>query len=251
MDTCSRCHGDGCEPGTRPDRCPQCHGTGMETVSTGPFMMRSTCRRCQGKGSWVQDPCKECRGSGLTRQRQKTVVPVPAGVEDGQTVRMAVGKREVFITFRVAKSDYFRRQGPDVHTDAVVSLAQAALGGTIRVQGIHEDLNVQVPPGTASHTRMRIAGKGIQKASGFGYGDHYIHVKVAVPKSLGNKQRALLQAYAELERDTPGTVHGFTYDKQGNKVIMEDADGRVAEIREALEEDSSSNGRGEPEGNAG
>ncbi len=143
-DTCARCRGDGCEPGTSPERCPQCHGTGMETVTTGPFMMRSTCRRCHGKGSWVKDPCKECRGSGLTRQRKKTVVPVPPGIEDGQTVRMAVGKREVFVTFRVAKSDYFRRQGADVHTDATVSLAQAALGGTIRVQGIHEDLNVQV-----------------------------------------------------------------------------------------------------------
>ena len=145
LDTCARCGGDGCEPGTKPERCPQCHGTGMETVSTGPFMMRTTCRRCHGKGTVTRDPCRECRGTGLTRQRQKTVVPVPPGIEDGQTVRMAVGgKREVFVTFRVARSDYFRRQGADVHTDAAVSLAQAALGGTIRVQGVHEDLNVQV-----------------------------------------------------------------------------------------------------------
>lgn len=86
----------------------------------------------------------ECRGTGQTRQRQKTIVPVPPGIEDGQTVRMAVGRKEVFVTFSVAKSDYFRRQGSDVHTDARISLAQALLGGTIRVLGIHEDLNVKV-----------------------------------------------------------------------------------------------------------
>jgi DnaJ family protein A protein 3 len=138
-DTCSSCGGDGAKPGTKPERCPQCHGTGMETISTGPFMMRSTCRRCHGRGtwmfnistfitatfepcvncsfhadlfssgSWVKDPCGDCRGSGQTRQRKTAVVPVPAGVEDGQTVRVAVGRREVFVTFKVAKSDYFKR----------------------------------------------------------------------------------------------------------------------------------------------
>ena len=106
----------------------------METVSNGPFMMRSTCRRCSGQGSWNKNPCGECRGAGQTNQRQKITVPVPAGIEDGQTVRMPVGSKEVFITFSVERSDYFTRKGADVHTDANISLAQAALGGTIRVQ---------------------------------------------------------------------------------------------------------------------
>ena len=106
----------------------------METVTTGPFLMRSTCRRCHGKGSWNRHPCKECAGAGQTKQRHTVRVPVPAGIEDGQTVRMAVGSKEIFITFHVAPSDYFKRKGADVHTDAKVSLAQAALGGAIRVQ---------------------------------------------------------------------------------------------------------------------
>jgi DnaJ family protein A protein 3 len=96
----------------------------METVTTGPFMMRSTCRRCHGKGTWNKSPCKDCRGAGQTKQRKKITVPVPAGIEDGQTVRMAVGSKEVFITFRVESSDYFKRQGADIHTDAKISLAQ-------------------------------------------------------------------------------------------------------------------------------
>ena len=221
-------------------RCPQCSGTGMETVSTGPFLMRSTCRRCHGKGFWNKHPCKECGGEGQTKQHHRVKVPVPAGIEDGQTVRMAVGSREVFITFSVAPSDYFRRQGADVHTDAKISLAQAALGGAIRVQGINEDLNVQIPSGTTSHTRIRMAGKGIKKVSGYGYGDHYLHIRIEPPKSLTEKQRALLQAYAEMEGDTPGTISGLTYTKQGGKCVMEDPDGLVADLRDALSDSNQS-----------
>ena len=192
-----------------------------------------------GKGTIVKNPCTECRGKGVTTKRQKITVPVPAGIEDGQTVRMPVGNREVFITFRVEKSNYFTRKGADVYTDATVSLAQAALGGSVRVQGIYEDLNVQIPPGTMSHTRMRMSGKGIKKVSGFGNGDHYIDIKIKAPKKLDPKQLALLQAYAEVESDTPGTIRGLSYAVGGKKVVMEDKDGLVADIREALEDEES------------
>ena len=190
-----------------------------------------------GKGTTIKNPCTECRGKGVTQKRQKITVPVPAGIEDGQTVRMPVGNREVFITFRVEKSNYFTRKGADVYTEAAISLAQAALGGSVRVQGIYEDLNVQIPPGTVSHTRMRMSGKGIKKVSGFGNGDHYIDIKIKAPKKLDPKQMALLQAYAEIESDTPGTVRGLSYAIGGKKVVMEDKDGLVADIREALEDD--------------
>ena len=158
---------------------------------------------------------------------------------------MAVGKKEIFINFRVAKSNYFRRQGSDVHTDAKISLSQAVLGGMIRVKGIREDLNVHIPPGTGSHSRLMLKAKGISKPSGYGVGDHYVHVKIEAPKTLTEKQRALLQAYAELESDTPGTVDGFTYKKQGQKVVMEDPEGLVADIREALDREDDDKTRRE------
>jgi len=239
MDTCKKCHGNGAEPGSKPERCPSCNGTGMETVSNGPFMMRSTCRKCQGQGAWNKNPCGECRGAGQTNQRQKISVPVPAGIEDGQTVRMPVGRKEVFITFSVEKSDYFARKpgSQDVHTEANISLAQAALGGTIRCQGIYEDLNVQIPAGTASHTKMRMSGKGIKKVSGYGYGDHYITLKIKAPSGLDARQTALMKAYAEMEADTPGTITGLTYAAGGKKVVMEDKDGLVAAVRDALTEE--------------
>jgi len=239
MDTCESCKGTGSKPGTSPDRCEQCSGTGMETVSTGPFLMRSTCRRCHGKGQFNKHPCSECRGAGQTKQSKRVNVPVPAGIEDGQTVRLGVGdnrQKEIFITFRVESSDYFRRQGSDVHTDANISISQAIFGGNIRVMGIHEDLNVQIPTGSNSHTRLRMNGKGMKKVSGYGYGDHYIHIKIDVPKKLDNKQKAILQAYAEMESDTPGTVKGFTYKKDGSRVVMEDTDGFVADIKEVFDE---------------
>lgn len=148
-------------------------------------------------------------------QRKKVTVPVPAGVEDGQTIRMPVGNKEIFVTFRVEKSRYFFRDGPDVYTDAGVSLAQAVLGGTIRVEGVYEDQTIQITPGTSSHTRIRLSGKGMKRVNGIGYGDHYVNIKIMVPKQLDIKQRALLQAYAELETDTPGSIYGVTFKTDG------------------------------------
>ncbi|XP_046639160.1 protein tumorous imaginal discs, mitochondrial-like isoform X2 [Daphnia pulicaria] len=217
VDTCPKCRGSRSEPGTKAVKCPFCNGTGMETISTGPFIMRSTCRRCMGSRMHIANPCLECEGKGSTVQRKKVTVPVPAGVEDGQTVRMQVGQKEVFITFRVEKSDYFRRDGADIHTDAAITFSQAVLGGAIRVQGIYEELTVDIPKGTQSHTRIRMNGKGLRKVNGYGFGDHYIHIKIKIPVRLNEKQKNLILAYAELEEDTPGTVNGITYTKDGAK----------------------------------
>ncbi|XP_060938820.1 dnaJ homolog subfamily A member 3, mitochondrial-like [Limanda limanda] len=100
QDSCPRCNGMGREPGTMVSPCPYCNGTGVELNSTGPFLMYSTCLRCGGKGSIIITPCALCRGSGQMKKRQTVTVPVPAGVEDGQTVSMPVGKTDILITFR-------------------------------------------------------------------------------------------------------------------------------------------------------
>ncbi|KAL6422204.1 hypothetical protein ACFW04_010908 [Cataglyphis niger] len=234
IDVCPKCRGSRCELGTKPAKCHYCNGTGMETISTGPFVMSSTCRYCQGTRIHIKFPCTECQAKGQTVQRKRVTVPVPAGVEDGQTIRMPIGNKEIFVTFRVEKSRYFRRDGPDVHTEAGISLAQAVLGGTIRVEGVYEDQTIQISPGTSSHTRIRLSGKGLKKVNGVGYGDHYVTIKVIVPKKLTDKQRALLQAYAELETDTPGNIYGVTYKTDGTKESYSGPLHLVESIRIAL-----------------
>ncbi|KAM4603209.1 dnaJ homolog subfamily A member 3, mitochondrial-like isoform 2-T2 [Discoglossus pictus] len=215
-DTCQRCDGKGNEPGTKLQHCHYCNGTGMETINTGPFVMRSTCRRCGGKGSMMTNPCLSCRGSGQTKQKKTVTVPVPAGIEDGQTVRMPVGKKEIFITFRVQKSPIFRREGADIHSDLFVSIAQAILGGTARAQGLYEPINVAIPAGSQADQRIRISGKGIPRINSYGYGDHYIHLRIRVPRHLTDRQRALLLSYAEDETDVEGTVNGITNTTTGS-----------------------------------
>uniref|UniRef100_A0A4W4H9Z3 DnaJ heat shock protein family (Hsp40) member A3a n=1 Tax=Electrophorus electricus TaxID=8005 RepID=A0A4W4H9Z3_ELEEL len=240
--TCQRCDGKGHEPGSKIQHCHHCNGTGMETVNKGPFVMRSTCRRCGGRGSVVTSPCTACRGTGQTKQRRTVMVPVPAGIEDGQTVRMPVGNKEIFITFRVQKSPVFRRDGPDIHSDVSISVAQALLGGTVRAQGLYEMVNLAVsgswpqrgisftpkpfkrvlacegiPAGAQADQRIRLSGKGIPRVSSYGFGDHYIHIKIRVPKILTDRQRALITSYAEDETDVEGTVNGVATTTAGKR----------------------------------
>ncbi|XP_067944803.1 protein tumorous imaginal discs, mitochondrial-like isoform X2 [Watersipora subatra] len=209
-DTCPACNGSKHAPGKGPVTCPSCQGTGMETVTQGPFVMRTTCRKCGGSRQYIQYKCVECSGAGRTVQRKYVTVPVPAGVEDGQTVRMPVGKKEIFITFRVEKSNIFRREGADVHSDVSISISQAVLGGQLTTPGIYHDIQVKIPPGTNSHHRIRLPGKGVKRVNSYGSGDHYIHIKVEVPKKLTAKQRALILSFAEMDKSSRGSVNGVT-----------------------------------------
>ena len=131
---------------------------------------------------YIKHPCRECNGKGQTQQTKNVTINVPAGVEDGYTKRMQVGNRELYITFRVARSEYFRRDGADIHTDADITLSQAILGGTVTVNGLYEDVTLKIPPGTSSHSRIRLANKGIRRIDSYGHGDHYIQLKIRVPQ---------------------------------------------------------------------
>ncbi|XP_013414651.1 protein tumorous imaginal discs, mitochondrial-like [Lingula anatina] len=219
VEVCSTCNGSKAEPGSSPRRCHVCNGTGMETVTTGPFMMRSTCRTCRGTRMVIDKPCSACNGKGSVNMRKQVTVPVPAGVEDGQTVRMPVGQKEIFISFRVSKSQTFRRDGADVHSDTWISLSQAVLGGTVRIRGIYDSILLSIPEKTSSHTKIRLAGKGISRLNSYGYGDHYVHIKIKVPTKLTEEQKSLMLAFAETEDVGDGTINGVIHAKKGNKAV--------------------------------
>nr|AAK11223.1 tumorous imaginal discs protein Tid56-like protein short form [Mus musculus] len=205
-----------------------------ETINTGPFVMRSTCRRCGGRGSIITNPCVVCRGAGQAKQKKRVTIPVPAGVEDGQTVRMPVGKREIFVTFRVQKSPVFRRDGADIHSDLFISIAQAILGGTAKAQGLYETINVTIPAGIQTDQKIRLTGKGIPRINSYGYGDHYIHIKIRVPKRLSSRQQNLILSYAEDETDVEGTVNGVTHTSTGGRTM--DSSAGSKDRREAGED---------------
>ncbi|CAG0887397.1 unnamed protein product [Cyprideis torosa] len=233
IDVCPKCNGNRAEPGTKAVRCPNCHGTGMETISTGPFVMRSTCRQCHGTRMYIRYPCMECEGKGSTVQKRSIKVPIPAGIQDGQTIRMPVGKKEVFLTVRVSQSDYYKRDGADIHTTNAISIAQAALGGTLPVEGIYEQLYIKVPPGSSSHDRIRLTGKGLKRVNSYGQGDHYIHLKIKVPRKLTREQEALLHAFAETETGVQGTVNSVNITSTGEKKSAHSGD-KLKAIRRAL-----------------
>jgi DnaJ family protein A protein 3 len=153
----------------------------MESIQTGPFFMRTTCRACHGRRETITKKCIDCDGKGQTVQSKRVSVPVPAGVEDGQTMRINVGKQEVFITFKVASSTIFRREHEDVHSDISISISQAILGGSAKIKGIYEDHTLKIPSGTQSHQRFLLSGKGIKRVHSAGYGDHYVYIKIKVP----------------------------------------------------------------------
>lgn len=197
-DICPVCTGSRCKPGYKPIKCPYCQGTGIETISNGPFMMRSTCRVCKGSRMYIRDPCMECSGKGQTIQSRRVIVPVPAGVDDGETIKMRiVNDKEIFVTFRVAKSSYFRRDSNDVHSEATISVSEAILGGSIRIEGLYEDVTVDIEPGTSSHTRIRLPSKGIKRMDSWGRGDHYVHIKIQVPERPNARQKELIKEFAE------------------------------------------------------
>ena len=149
------------------------------------------------------------RSQGMEKVRVQ--VPIPAGIADGQTLRLSLGQgQEVFVTVRVEESDYFRREGQDVHTTASISLSQALLGGIIRVSGLKEEINLRIPAGTSSHTALTLSGRGIKHMESHSqHGDHIVHLTIKLPVRMTEEQLEIIREFALTEKDTPGTVTGM------------------------------------------
>lgn len=207
--TCEHCHGNGAEPGTPIKDCPTCQGSGtVRTAQRSMFGMvaqATLCPDCQGEGKRAEKVCTVCRGEGRTKRSRDLSVDIPAGIADGQTIRIS-GKGEapprgglagdLYVTVHVEPHATLRREGDHVHTQTTVSFAAAALGTTVKVDTLTGKSTVTVPAGTQPATRLTLAQQGFPNVQTGRKGDEVVTVNVEIPKKLSRRQRQLLEEFA-------------------------------------------------------
>lgn len=205
LEACRTCGGNGAAPGTTPKRCPQCGGAGqvqkLQNAGFARFIRVETCNKCRGTGALIDVPCKECRGSGKVRRQRKLSIRIPAGVDDGHTLRLR-GEGEVgdagtppgdlYVVVNIPEHPIFKRSESDIFVQARVNAVDAMLGTQVRVPTLYGDIMLDVPAGTQSGERFKVKGKGLPRL-GFGKGDEFVVVTVEVPRSLSGKQKELLR----------------------------------------------------------
>ncbi|MBI3966416.1 MAG: molecular chaperone DnaJ [Chloroflexi bacterium] len=207
-DTCGTCSGSGAKPESQPVRCPSCNGSGevrrAHQSIFGQFVNVLMCEKCRGEGQIVSDPCTDCHGEGRIKTTRRLRVTVPAGVEDGQQLRLSSegeagpkGGRpgNLYVLLSVAEHKEFKRQGNDILYELPVNVAQAALGFEATVPTVDgEPEKVKIPAGTQPGRILRIKGRGVPFLGSNGRGDQVLRVKVVVPTSLTDEQKKLLRA---------------------------------------------------------
>ncbi len=203
---CPRCKGRGAEPRTKITECKICGGTGrvkrMRQTILGTFSQATVCPECEGEGKKINHPCTSCGASGRIRENEEIKVRIPAGIRDGQTIRLAgrgeAGVRgaqsgDLYLKIRVKPSDYFKREGDDVKTELPISFAQAAVGGEAIVRTWNGEVKLKIPQGTQSGKILKLTGKGIPRMNGRGSGDHLVNVYIVTPERLSRREKELFQ----------------------------------------------------------
>jgi molecular chaperone DnaJ len=207
---CTNCHGSGARPGTSPKICATCNGSGVINRNQGAFGFSEPCTDCRGSGSIIEHPCAECKGTGVATRTRTINVRIPAGVEDGQRIRLAgqgeAGLRgapsgDLYVTVHVRPDKVFDRDGDDLTVTIPVSFTELALGTTLSVPTLDGKVGVRVPKGTADGRILRVRGRGVAKRGG-GNGDLLVTVKVAVPTNLDGAALNALETYATAERSS-------------------------------------------------
>ena len=208
-DPCPTCHGTGAKPGTTPQMCPKCGGKGQVVFTQQSFFgtVRNvqTCPDCGGTGKVIKDKCPDCHGTGYISSRKTIKVSIPAGIDNGQCVRIQ-GKGEpgtnggprgdLLVAVMISADPAFERDGYNIFSDVVISYPTAVLGGEVKVKTVDGEVIYEVKPGTASGTRVRLRGKGMPTLRNpQTRGDHYITLIVDIPTKLNNEQKEALMEY--------------------------------------------------------
>lgn len=206
-DPCEKCHGTGAKPGTSAETCKKCNGTGQITVTQQSLfgMVRQVrpCTECNGSGKVIRDKCPDCYGSGYITKKKKIQVSIPAGIDDGQSIRIRDkgepgtngGERgDLLVEVTVSQHPIFQREGFDIYSSAPLPFTTAALGGDVRISTVDGDVLYEVKPGTQTDTKVRLRGKGVPTLRNKQVrGDHYVNLIVQVPQKLTNEQKELIK----------------------------------------------------------
>jgi molecular chaperone DnaJ len=203
---CHTCKGSGAAPGTEPEVCHQCGGRGQVMHSQGFLMIQTTCPVCRGDGRVIRKACPTCEGAGFEAQEETLQVTIPAGVEDGSTLRLAgrgeAGTRggptgNLYVVLRVQEDERFERDGADLHTEIAVSFPQLALGARVRVPTLTGEAEVDVRAGSQPGDTVTLRGEGMPSLEGRGNGDVVAHLRLVVPRTLSPEEEQHLRAYAQ------------------------------------------------------
>jgi molecular chaperone DnaJ len=209
-EVCSHCRGNGAEPGTSPQKCNTCGGRGevrqVRQTILGSMVQVTTCPSCNGAGETIATPCKTCRGRGLERKTIKKTVNIPAGIDNGQQIRLA-GEGQpggfggpngnLYLEVQVKPHKYFHRKQDDIWLNLNVNIAQATLGANVEVPTIDGNVNLTIPAGTQPGKVFTVKGKGVPHLRANGRGDQQVLVNVEVPSKLSLDQRKLFEQLAE------------------------------------------------------
>lgn len=204
---CDGCTGTGAKAGTSPQRCKQCEGAGQVRVQQGFFAISRTCPVCRGVGSIIVDPCATCQGSGTNAKEVELKIKVPAGIDSGQRLKLrAEGEvisdgppGDLYVEVAIKPHRLFQRQDTEIVCEVPISYSQAVLGGEIEVPTLQGDISMKIPPSTPSGKVFRLRGKGIVDMRTGKCGDQHVRTFVHVPKTVGDRQRELLEELALIE----------------------------------------------------
>ncbi|XP_061368649.1 chaperone protein dnaJ GFA2, mitochondrial-like isoform X2 [Gastrolobium bilobum] len=205
---CNACGGSGVPPGTRPETCKRCKGSGITFVQAGIFRMESTCGTCKGTGKIVSNFCKSCRGAKVIKGTKSVKLDIMPGIDNNETIKVYRSggtdpdgdPGDLYVTIKVREDPVFRREGSDIHVDAVLSITQAILGGTIQVPTLTGDVVLKVRPGTQPGQKVVLKKKGIKTKKSYTLGDQYVHFNVTIPTNLTQRQRELIEEFAKEEQ---------------------------------------------------
>ena len=236
-DECTTCHGTGAKPGTSPETCPKCGGKGQIVYTQqslfGTVRNVQTCPDCNGSGKIVKEKCADCHGSGYITNRKKIAVTIPAGIDNGQSIRIREkgepgvngGPRgDLLVEVQVERHPIFQRQDMNIYSTAPITYAQAALGGEVKLNTVDGEMLYEVKPGTQTDTRIRLKGKGVPSLRNKNVrGDHYVTLVVQVPTNLNEEAKEALRKFDEAcgNRPAGGTSDGSEKSEKKKKSFMD------------------------------